>query len=89
MSDRDSGLLEAKVEAAFDRYTRAVLSGLDPTPALFIDSLEAEGLRLSYSAPSPYANGAGDRRVAERRAASIPVGRRADGLLSGRLRGLF
>ena len=86
MSNQDR-LIEAKVEAAFDRYNRAVMSGQEPTPELFIESLEAEGLRLTPSAQPTYRMGTVDRRVAERRrsgASRQPVG----SLLTRRLKGL-
>ena len=86
MSNRDR-LIEARVEAAFDRYNRAVLSGLEPTPALFLESLEAEGLRLMSAAQPTYRMGTVDRRVAERRRSGSsrqPVA----SLLARRLKGL-
>jgi hypothetical protein len=44
-------LIQARLEAAFDRFNRAVISGMEPTPALFLDALQAEGLELSLAAP--------------------------------------
>jgi hypothetical protein len=38
--------VEHRVEAAFDRFNRAVMIGLEATPALFVEALEAEGLHL-------------------------------------------
>lgn len=39
--------LERRLEAAFDRYNRAALAGIEPTLARFLDALEAEGLQVS------------------------------------------
>ena len=86
MSNQDRHL-EDRVQAAFDRYNRAVLSGLEPTPALFIEALESEGLRLLPAAQPTYRMGTVDRRVAERRRSGgsrQPVG----SLLTRRLKGL-
>lgn len=90
VSDRDPRVIEVKLEAAFDRYTRAVMSGLEPTPALFIESLETEGLSLSLSLTGAVATAADDSRDSERpkRAKSIPIRRRAEGLLSRHVKGL-
>ena len=85
--NKQDRLIEARVEAAFDRYNRAVMSGVEPTPELFIESLEAEGLRLLPAAQPTYRMGTVDRRVAERRRSGSsrqPVA----GLLSRRLKGL-
>lgn len=38
---------ERRLEAAFDRYNRAAFAGIEPTLALFLNALEAEGLQLS------------------------------------------
>jgi hypothetical protein len=84
---RPDQLIEERVQAAFDRYNRAVLSGVEPTPELFIESLEAEGLRLLPAAQPVYRMGTVDRRVAERRRSGgsrQPVG----SLLTRRLKGL-
>lgn len=90
MSDRDTRLIGAKLEAAFNRYSLAVLSGQEPSPDLFIESLAAEGLRLGLTSPASAISAPGERRVAERRANYEPVGlgRRGPGLLGRRLRGL-
>jgi hypothetical protein len=91
VNDRDARLIEVKLEAAFDRYSRAVLSGLEPTPALFIESLEAESLSLSLSMPVVVETAPNDLRTSGRptRAASVSLGRRAEGLLAQRVRGLL
>ena len=89
MSDRDPRVLEVKLEKAFDRYTRAVMSGLEPTPALFIEALENEGLSLSISTAGTIETpeeGRGTERPA--RAKSIPIRRRAEGLLSRHVKGV-
>lgn len=39
--------LEHRLAAAFDRYNRAALAGIEPTLPRFIDALEAEGLQVS------------------------------------------
>lgn len=39
--------LERRLEAAFDRYNRAAITGIEPTLELFLDALETEGLQLS------------------------------------------
>ena len=90
MSDRDPRVIEAKLEAAFDRYTRAVMSGLEPTPALFIEALENEGLSLSISAAGTLDTAPEDGRGTQRpgRTKSIPIRRRAEGLLSRHVKGL-
>ena len=36
-----------RVEAALDRFNRAAMIGVEATPALFIEALEAEGLHLA------------------------------------------
>jgi hypothetical protein len=80
-------LIEARVEAAFDRYNRAVMSGVEPTPGLFIEALEAEGLRLLPASQPSYRMGTVERRVAERRRSGgsrQPVA----SLLTRRLKGL-
>jgi hypothetical protein len=92
MTGRDQRSLEDRLQAAFDRYNRAVMSGLDPALSTFIEALEAEGLRLDVAgheaaeasqtrAPVPQA-GSSDRRSLMR------FGRRAGDRLPDRVRGL-
>ena len=45
--------VERRLEAAFERYNLQALSGAQPTVALFIEALGAEGLRLSLKAEEP------------------------------------
>ena len=59
MNEVGARLIEVRLEAAFDRFNRAGVAGIEPTLALFMDALEAEGLRLSLSEPDP-----GDRQTA-------------------------
>ena len=78
------------MEAAFDRYNRAILSNLEPTVGLFIESLEAEGLRLSVERrrrPSPIQGIEDRRRPIEDRRQPVAAGR-SDGLISRQIRGL-
>jgi len=49
VSEHDPRPIEARLEAAFDRFNRAAITGMEPTPALFMEALEAEGLRLSLT----------------------------------------
>ena len=88
MKERDARLIEAKVEAAFDRYNRAVLSGLEPTPGRFVDSLEAEGLSLSISSATAVQKAPEQTRSAgwQVRGASTFFGRRAGDLVERRIR---
>ena len=90
MTRRDAAQIEAGVEAAFDRYNRAVLSGVEPTAARFIESLEAEGLSLSLSRHRADETEPVQRRTADQpsRNGALPVGRRAAGRLAARLKGL-
>ena len=39
-------LLAFRVEAAFDRFNRAAIAGVEPKASVFIEALEAEGLSL-------------------------------------------
>ena len=61
MNEVGARLIEVRLEAAFDRFNRAGVAGIEPTLALFMDALEAEGLRLSLSEPEP---DPGDRQTA-------------------------
>jgi hypothetical protein len=91
MSQRTDPTIEVKLEAAFDRYNRAVITGMEPTPALFMEALEAEGLSLSLMGPESADATSARRRASDRsaRPTTLPVGRRAQGLLARRVRGLF
>ena len=53
MSEQDPRPIEARLEAAFDRFNRAAIAGMEPTPVLFIEALEAEGLHLTLTLPEP------------------------------------
>jgi hypothetical protein len=75
VSDHDPRPLEVRLEAAFDRFNRAAMLGMEPTPVLFLEALEAEGLRLQLTAP--------DVSSAEG-SESEEHARRADGVASGR-----
>lgn len=91
MTDRDPRPIDARLEAAFDRYNRAAMAGLEPTPGLFIEALEAEGLSISIATSEP-ANAAAESLEAaqpEPRPGSIPAHRSTEGLVPRRVRGLF
>ena len=78
------------MEAAFDRYNRAILSDVEPTVGLFIESLEAEGLRLSVERRrrrSPLRGIQDRRRPVEDRRQPVAAGR-SEGLISRQMRGL-
>lgn len=65
MSRTEARRIHARLEAAFDRYNLAALDGAEPTMALFIEALEAEGLELSLRGASPVeAASAGDATAA-------------------------
>ena len=83
MSKRNDRQIEVNLEAAFDRYNRAVIMGMEPTSVLFIEALEAEGLRLTLAAPEAAKSGEPVQ------SGSIPVGRRAGRLVPRRARALF
>ena len=86
---REAQLIEARLEAAFDRFNRAAMAGVDPTPASFITSLEAEGLRLNLAtetATVPFPDRRSPANAA--RAGSISFGRRAGDVIGRRVRGL-
>ena len=51
MSDHDPRPIEVRLEAAFDRFNRAAMLGMEPTPMLFLEALDAEGLRLQLTTP--------------------------------------
>ena len=90
MNEIEARLIEVRLEAAFDRYNRAAMAGIEPTLELFVEALEAEGLALSLAASEPGASTAPAGDVSEEpvRAGSIPVGRRLESLLARRVRGL-
>ena len=90
MTDRDPRPIDARLEAAFDRYNRAAMAGLEPTPGLFIEALEAEGLSLSIATATP-ADAGTDVETAqpEPRPGSIPLHRSSERLVPRRVRGLF
>ena len=81
-------MIEAKLEAAFDRYSLAVLSGTEPTSGLFIESLQSEGLILSLSLSRASASAPDDRRATrqEDRIGPMAFGRRAADLLAQRIK---
>lgn len=83
MSKRNDQQIEVSLEAAFDRYNRAVIMGMEPTSVLFIEALEAEGLRLSLAASEAPES----REPAQ--VGSVPVARRAGRLVPRRARALF
>ncbi len=41
-----ASLLGPRVEAAFDRFNRAAIAGVEPKASVFIEALEAEGLSI-------------------------------------------
>jgi hypothetical protein len=90
MTDRDPRPIDARLEAAFDRYNRAAMAGLEPSPGLFIEALEAEGLSLSI-APAAPADAAKDVETAQPdpSTGSVPVHRSSERLIPRRVRGLF
>jgi hypothetical protein len=75
VSEHDSRPIEVRLEAAFDRFNRAVILGMEPTPLLFMEALEAEGLQLSLKVPDTVDDSA--------------AARRADQIVPGRVRALF
>jgi hypothetical protein len=83
VSKRNDQQIEVNLEAAFDRYNRAVIMGMEPTSVLFIEALEAEGLRLSLAASEAPES----REPAQD--GSIPVGRPRGHLVPRRARALF
>jgi hypothetical protein len=90
VSEVEARLIEVRLEAAFDRYNRAAISGVEPTLELFVEALRAEGLALSLAATrtsAPTAR-AGNKPEKRARAGSVPVGRRLEGVLARRVRGL-
>ena len=87
MRARQGRHLEAIVEAAFDRYNRAILSDLEPTVGLFIESLEAEGLRLLPERRQGPSHDHGLAPDVEDRRRPVAAGRSA-GLISRQVRGL-
>jgi hypothetical protein len=84
---RQARQIEAIVEAAFDRYNRAILSNVEPTAGLFIESLEAEGLRLLVERRRRAAHDHGLAPDVEDRRRPVAAGRSA-GLISRQVRGL-
>jgi hypothetical protein len=87
---RHARQIEALVEAAFDRYNRAFMSDVEPTVGLFLESLEAEGLRLSAERrrrPSVIQPIEDRRQPIEDRRQPVAA-RRSEGLISRQIRGL-
>lgn len=79
MRDRAARLIQAKLEATFERYSGEVLAGGQATPERFIEALEAEGLSLSIADTEAVGAGTGDRRMGgagtgDRRTESVGVG---------------
>lgn len=66
--------VERRLEAAFERYNLAALSGVEPTIALFIEALGAEGLRLSLKAEEASVGST----TPDQAGVSPPLRRRAD-----------
>lgn len=83
MSEHDPRPIEARLEAAFDRFNRAAITGMEPTPVLFIEALEAEGLSVSLTVPETVDVTTPQKTGTEESA------RRADRLVPGRVRALF
>ncbi len=75
------------MEAAFDRYNRAILSNVEPTVDLFIESLEAEGLRLLVERRRGPSHSQGPAPHVEDRRRPVAAGR-SGGLTSRQVRGL-
>lgn len=71
------------MEAAFDRYSRAILSGVEPTAGLFIESLEAEGISLSLEPRRGPSRNRGPEAGVDDRPDPVPAG-----LVSRQIRGL-
>jgi hypothetical protein len=75
VSKQDSRPVEARLEAAFDRFNRAVILGMEPTPVMFMDALEAEGLQLRLTVPEtlddPAAAAAPRTKLTPRRARAL------------------
>ena len=88
MSEHDPRPIEARLESAFDRFNRAAISGMEPTPQLFMEALEAEGLQLALLIPE--ALGATSAQPLESGKPApkdpAPVGRRAGRLVPRRAR---
>jgi len=91
-SQDDSRPIEVRVEAAFDRFNRAVMLGMEPSPLLFTEALEAEGLRLSLTSPEgalDIASSAAPGTKVPAPSDTVAAGRRADDLVPGRNRAPF
>lgn len=89
MKGHADGDLESRVEAAFERFNRAVLAGAEPKSGLFIESLEAEGVRLSLDQLrrlEPATNQASATPKSSREGAAASRGR-AGALLARRVAG--
>lgn len=84
MSDRDRREIEARLQAAFDRFNGAVIGGEEPTPSLFLRALDAEGLELSVT--GSHVESADQAATAGRRGRAAWAGRAQD-LIPGRARG--
>lgn len=80
VSDHDPRPLEVRLEAAFDRFNRAAMLGMEPTPVLFLEALEAEGLRLELTTGDVASVDASE---------TDEEARRADDLVPGRSRARF
>jgi len=91
VTDEDTRPIEVRVEAAFDRFNRAVLVGMEPSPVLFMEALEAEGVRLSLAVPDTLARRSSDVPGTEvpARAGSVSAGGRAGRFVPGRVRAQF
>lgn len=84
MSERDRREIEARLQAAFDRFNEAVIAGEEPTPPLFLEALDAEGLELSVT--GSHVESTDQAAQAGRRGRSAWAGR-AQGLIPKRARG--
>ncbi|MEP6667313.1 MAG: hypothetical protein ABJA81_12770 [Nocardioidaceae bacterium] len=91
MSQDDTRPIEVRVEAAFDRFNRAVIMGMEPSPLLFMEALEAEGLRVSLTVPETLESTSSPAPGTKMpvRADSVTAGRRADDLILRRTRAQY
>jgi len=88
VNEVEARLIRTRLEAAFDRYNRAAISGVEPTLELFVEALQAEGLALSATKTTAPMARAGNKSEKKARAGSVRVGRRLEGVLARRVRGL-
>jgi hypothetical protein len=91
VTDEDNRPLEVRVEAAFDRFNRAVILGMEPSAVLFMEALETEGVRISLAVSDSLERKAPDApgTKAPARAGSAAAGGGAARFVPGRVRAQF